>query len=66
MWILTIMAILMGVLEIRYAYKSVEKDPFFNYKRIKRIFITMGLSTILLGFILFILCYVYGKNYFNI
>jgi Na+-driven multidrug efflux pump len=53
MWILTIMAILMGVLEIRCAYKSVEKDN----KRIKRVFIMMGLSTILLGFILFILCY---------
>ena len=45
------MAILMGVLEIRYAYKS-EKDN----KRIKRVFIMMGLLTIMLGFILFILC----------
>jgi len=44
----------MGVLEIRYAYKSVEK---YN-KRIKRVFIMMGLLTIMLGFILFILCYV--------
>jgi uncharacterized membrane protein HdeD (DUF308 family) len=45
MWIITIMAILMGVLEIRYAYKSVEKDN----KRIKRVFIIMGILTIMLG-----------------
>jgi uncharacterized membrane protein HdeD (DUF308 family) len=45
MWIITIMAILMGVLEIRYAYKSVEKDN----KRIKRVFIIMGILTIILG-----------------
>ena len=43
----------MGVLEIRYAYKSVEKDN----KRTKRVFIMMGLLTIMLGFILFMLCY---------
>jgi len=54
MWILTIMAILMGVLEIRYAYKLVEKDN----KKIKRLFIGMGFGTIILGLILFILCYV--------
>ena len=41
------MAILMGLLEIRYAYESVEKDN----KRIKRVFIIMGLLTIVLGFI---------------
>ena len=45
MWIITIMAILIGVLEIQYAYKSVEK----NNKRIKRVFIIMGILTIMLG-----------------
>lgn len=48
MVVVTIMAILMGVLEIRYAYKSVEKDN----KRIKRVFIVMGLLTISLGLFL--------------
>lgn len=45
MWITTIMAILIGILEIQYAYKSVEKDN----KRIKKVFIMMGLLTIMLG-----------------
>ena len=47
MWLITIMAILMGVLQIRYAYKCVEKDN----RKIKRVFTMMGLITILLGFI---------------
>lgn len=60
MWIIVLMAILMGILEIRYAYK-VEKDsnsePRFS-SHWKKVFISMGVITIILGFILFILCYV--------
>lgn len=55
MYIITILAILVGVLEIRYAYKFVEKSE----KKIKKLFIIMGIFTIIMGlFILF-----YTKNY---
>ncbi len=40
--------ILMGIYEIRYAYKSVGKEN----KQIRNVFITMGISTIVLGIII--------------
>ena len=45
MWIPAIMGIFMGVYEIRYAYKFVEKE----LKGLRRFFITLGLLTIMLG-----------------
>ncbi len=48
MWIVTILAVIMGLFEIRYAYKWVEKDN----SGLKRSFIIMGLTTIMLGIIL--------------
>ncbi len=48
MWIVTILAIIMGLLEIRYAYKCVEKDKL----KLKKAFILMGVTTIMLGLIL--------------
>lgn len=46
-----ILAILMGIYEIRYAYKYVEKEN----KSIRNVFITMGITTIVLGFIMIII-----------
>ncbi len=40
-----LLGILMGLLEIRYAYKIVEKDN----RRIKNIFIVLGTITMLIG-----------------
>jgi hypothetical protein len=48
MWIVTILAIIMGLFEIRYAYKWIEKDKL----KLKRAFIIMGLTTIMLGLVL--------------
>lgn len=49
MWILTMIGILMGILEIRYAYLIKNKKEI----RIKRVF--MGLLTIMLSFTLLII-----------
>ena len=53
MWIeLTpILGIIMGLLEIRYAIKSVRKDE----KRMRLLFLSMGIATILLSAIIYIL-----------
>lgn len=40
-----LLAILMGLSEIRYAYKVVEKDD----RQIKKLFIVVGIITILCG-----------------
>lgn len=45
-----LLAILMGASEIRYAYKVVEKDD----KRMKKLFIVVGIITILCGLWMFL------------
>lgn len=50
--IIVIMSIIMGILEIRYAYKHEDNRIF------KLLFIIMGISTIALGIFLFIINYI--------
>lgn len=62
MWLMTILAILVGIFEIRYAYKLVEKNKqiYFN---VKTAIYTIGVLTILSGLVLFVLSY---KDLFNL
>lgn len=57
MWFITIISIITGLMEIRYAFKVVEKSK----KGIRLTFILMGILTTMVGFSLIII-----DHYFHI
>jgi len=51
MWVITIATVLMGISELIYAFKRVEKEN----KPVRSLFIGMGIATIIMGLLPYLL-----------